>query len=220
MSSFVQICLIVFLQIIHTPHILCHLRLIFICNFWPKRVSNFHPLPSMMHPVPSMAHPVPSMAHPLPPMAHPLPSKAITKRKTLQSQAVIRRSVRIRQRRERNAVTTAPSPPISSVSADSGGKASPVSTSRASEGSSEAIQENSLSPRSADDPTGVLVANTSQGPIRFGGVFSDYDSNDAVSSSPAPVYFNRIPAFILLGLFGMLMAILLAYLLLPSTFLG
>ncbi|RYC63414.1 hypothetical protein CHU98_g2774 [Xylaria longipes] len=150
---------------------------------------------------------------------------ANTKRKPRQRRSVARRTRKNLHLRVRGTATTAPSAPANSTLADPGARASSALASRASDGISEAVQEESLphrsveegprlirirvcSPRkllySADDPTGVLVANTSRTPIWLGGALSDYDSNVVLSSPRDLVYFDKIPPFIHLDLLGAL----------------
>ncbi|KAI0432296.1 hypothetical protein F5Y09DRAFT_302184 [Xylaria sp. FL1042] len=54
---------------------------------------------------------------------------------------------------------------------------------------------------SADDPTGVLAAQSSRKRIYFGGVYRDYDSNIVFSSSEDLVYFDEIPDFVKSGIY-------------------
>ncbi|KAF2970378.1 hypothetical protein GQX73_g3192 [Xylaria multiplex] len=125
------------------------------------------------------------------------------------------------QLRERHAATIAPSASTLSIPSGSGAEASSATTSCLSQGISKAEQEESVPHRpikegtrlirvrmshsrrvvySADDPTGTLRASTSREPVRFGGVFSGYDSNIVISSPRDLVYFDKIPNFIRMGL--------------------
>ncbi|KAI0529914.1 hypothetical protein GGR58DRAFT_495225 [Xylaria digitata] len=150
-----------------------------------------------------------------------VPSMGIEKRKPRQLQSAVQVHRNRLQLRERHAATIASSASTPSISSGSRDRAGSVPTSCLSDGISEAEQEERLSHRSikegprlirirvchprkalysADDPTGTLVTSTSLTPIRLGGVFSDYDSNIVMSSPRDLVYFDKVPAFIQLGL--------------------
>ncbi|KAI1127929.1 hypothetical protein F5Y10DRAFT_186520 [Nemania abortiva] len=108
------------------------------------------------------------------------------------------------------------------VSVDPDSMAASLPTGDASEGIAEVIDEKRLPhpvngvPRliriricgrrkvlySAEDPTGIEAAKNFRAPIRFGGVFTDYNSNIVLSSSEDLVYFDKIPALALLGILG------------------